>query len=66
MAMTTREFIQHLLLNCELDDPVNIEVRIPNNCTRRLLCFEPAHAFRVGDDSECPETLVECKPWKET
>ncbi len=65
MAMTTREFIQHLLLNCELDDPVHIEVKIPENMTHRYVSFEPAHASRIGDDSKCPETLIECKPYKE-
>ena len=65
MAMTTREFIQHLLLNCELDDPVEIEVKVPENYYNRHLSFEPAHATRIGDDSDCPTTLIECKPWKE-
>ena len=65
MAMTTREFIQHLLLNCELDDPVHIEVKIPENVAGRYLTFEPAHASRLGDDSYEPETLIECKPYKE-
>lgn len=64
MAMTTREFIQHLLLNCELDDPVHIEVKIPENVAGRHLTFEPAHASRIGDDSYEPETLIECKPYK--
>lgn len=64
MAMTTREFIQHLLLNCELDDPVHIEVRIPENVAGRHIMFEPAHASRIGDDSLVPDTLIECKPWK--
>ena len=57
-AMTTREFIQHLLLNCELNDPVIIEVRVGGRC----MVFEPAHATRIGDFDEVPETLIECKP----
>lgn len=65
MAMTTREFIQHLLLNCELEDPVYIEVRIPDGYHNRYLSFEPAHATRIGENSEEPETLIECKPYKE-
>jgi len=63
MAMTTREFIQHLLLNGELDDPVEIEVNVPFGETG-FMTFEPAHVTRVGDDVD-PETLVECKPYKE-
>ncbi len=54
--MTTREFIQHLILNCELDDPVSIEAKIDN----RYVHLKPSHAFRVGED-DCPETLIECK-----
>lgn len=61
--MTTREFIQHILLNCELDDPIYIEVKIPENVTGRYLSFEPSHVTRIG--GECYETLIECKPWKE-
>lgn len=62
MAMTTREFIQHLLLNCELDDPVYIEVKVPENNERRYLSFEPSHVTRFSAD--IPETLIECKTWK--
>ena len=61
--MTTREFIQHILLNAELDDPILIEVQIPENNERRFLSFEPAHVSRI--DAGKPETLVECKPFKE-
>jgi hypothetical protein len=64
--MSTREFIQHLLLNAELDDKVCIEVTIPDNIDRKHLSFEPAHVTRIepsfGDPSE---TLIECKPYKE-
>ena len=63
--MSTREFIQHLLLNCELDDPVHIEVRVPENMACRFVSFEPAHASRIGSDGDDPVTLIECKPWKE-
>ena len=63
--MTTREFIQHLLINCELDDPVHVEVKIPENVSGRYISFTPSHVTRVGDDDDWPETLIECKPWKE-
>ena len=62
--MTTREFVQHLLLNCEPDDPVHIEIKVPENVANRYISFCPAHASRVGDDDDCV-TLIECKPWKE-
>lgn len=62
--MTTREFIQHLILNCELDDPVSIEVPIPDGISRGFHSFEPAHASRIGIEDD-PETLIECKPKKE-
>ena len=63
--MTTREFMQHLLLNCELDDPVHIEIKVPENVANRYISFCPAHASRIGDD-ECDRiTLIECKPWEE-
>lgn len=64
MSMTTREFIQHLILNCELDDPVSIEVPIPYGISRGFHSFEPAHASRIGIEDN-PETLIECKPKKE-
>ena len=62
--MTTREFIQHLVLNCELDDPVSIEVLIPDGMNKGYHTFEPAHASRIGIE-DMPETLIECKPVKE-
>ena len=65
MAMTTREFIQHLLMNCELEDPVHVEVCIPDNFRNRYISFEPAHASRIGVDDDNPVTLIECKPYKE-
>lgn len=61
MAMTTREFIQHLVLNGELDDPVSIEIYVPSGRSG-FMTFEPAHVTRIGDDYD-PETLVECKPY---
>jgi len=64
MPMTTREFIQHLILNSELDDPVYIEIKIPDNVSGRYISFSPAHVTRI-DVADCKETLVECKPYKE-
>ena len=61
--MTTREFIQHLLLNAELEDNVSIEVQIPDKRVGSFISFEPAHVTRIGDDSY-HETLIECKPYK--
>ena len=65
--MTTREFVQHLLLNCELDDPVMIEVKIPD-ASNKLGCYisyEPRRASRIGETPDEFETLIECKPYKE-
>lgn len=64
MAMTTREFIQHLILNADLDDPVYIEVKVPDNVSGRYLSFEPAHVSQIGTNDIGIETIVECKPWK--
>lgn len=64
--MTTREFIMHLLLNCELDDPVYIEVKI-DDAVRKMAgfrSFEPAHASRITGFDD-PQTLIECKPLEE-
>lgn len=61
--MTTREFMQHILLNGELDDPVTIEVFVPDN-KYGFTTFEPAHVTRIGSLEES-ETLIECKPYKE-
>lgn len=63
MAMTTREFIQHLLMNGELDDPVTIEVNVPAG-KMGFMTFKPAHVTRIGDVTE-NETLIECKPFEE-
>jgi len=61
--MTTREFIQHLVMNGELDDPVKIEVHVPEN-TSGFISFDPAHVTHIGGEYDEPETLVECKPYK--
>jgi len=64
--MTTREFIQHLILNCEMDDPVMIEVKIPDNQEKlgHYLSYEPRRASRIGESDDEYETLIECKPHK--
>lgn len=66
MAMTTREFIQHLILNCELNDPVCIEFLIPDDHKGKYVRVTPTHATRIGelDDPSVCETLIECKSWK--
>lgn len=64
MAMSTREFIQHLLLNCELDDPISIEVVLPAELHRKVLSYEPAHVTRLGEEFGEAMTLIECKPYK--
>lgn len=63
--MTTREFIQHLLLNSEMDDEVEIEVLIPEGYNNRYICFNPAHVTRIDNNSDKPVTLIDCKPAKE-
>lgn len=60
--MTTREFLQHIILNCELDDPVTLEARIGEG--QPLVHLVPVHAYKIGEDYE-PETLIECKLYKE-
>ena len=58
--MTTREFIQHLILNCELNDEVTMEVQLPSNVQPgAYFRFKPAHACHFDED---PETLIECVP----
>lgn len=60
--MTTREFIQHLILNCELDDDVSVEVNLPDDVKPGYFWMTPEHAYRLGDGLDCrSETLIECK-----
>lgn len=60
--MTTREFVQHLILNCELDDEVSIEVHLPDDVKPGFFCMIPVHAYRLGEGLDCKgETLIECK-----
>ena len=64
--MTTREFMQHILLNADLDDPVEIEVRVPAGANPGELVFvQPTHVTKIGGDSYEQTTLVETKPFKE-
>ena len=58
--MTTREFVQHLILNGELDDPVRIEVYVQPS-EEGYVTFNPAHVARVGEYTDEAETLIECK-----
>ena len=64
-TMTTREFIQHLILNGELDDQIRFEIKLPDDPHSRYLSYEPAHVVRLGEEVGSVETLVECKPPKE-
>ena len=65
--MTAREFMQHILLNVDLDDPVQIEVRVPDNNERAYLSYRPTHVTRLGGDDSCdpPVALIDCKLIKE-
>lgn len=57
--MTTREFIQHLLLNADLDDDVVIDVRIPEDTqTGRFVSITPTHVTKIEYDDK-PITLIE-------
>ena len=58
--MTTREFMMHLVMNCEPDDPVTIEVKVDG----KYVLAVPVHACKIGEDYD-PETLIECKSIKE-
>ena len=59
--MTTREFIQHLVLNGELDDQLEIEVHIPDGVEGPSYhCFVPSHVTHINDYKQI--TLVECRP----
>lgn len=60
--MTTREFIQHLILNCELNDKVTIEVNLPDNIKPGFYRMVPTHAHGIGGCFGDPsETIIECK-----
>jgi len=63
--MTTRELMMHLLLNGDLDAPVSVEVKVPQNKDGGYLTFDPLSVSRIGGDCIPVETLIECKPYKE-
>ena len=64
--MTTREFIQHLILNCELNDKVTIEVNLPDDVKPGFYQMVPTHAHRLGGTFGDPsETYIECKGEKD-
>ena len=54
--MTVREFVQHLLMNGELDDTVSIEVVVPENEQERIMVYSPFHVAHLDDGT----TLIEC------
>lgn len=61
--MTTREFVQHILMNADLDDKVEIEVTVPANTDQTLFHVYPAHVTKIGDTLSESVTLIECKPY---
>ena len=57
--MTVRELVQLLLINCNLDDRVDIEIKQPIDETRESFCYQhhdPKHVLHVGGG----EALIEC------
>lgn len=67
-VMTVREFMQHLILNCEMNDEVVMEIRLPNDVKPGAffrMC--PTHASRIGieDGADYTEAFISCKPYKE-
>ena len=58
--MTTREFIQHLILNGELDDEVVLEISIPDKMRdQRFFELSPSHVMHLNDFPN--QTIVDCK-----
>ena len=57
--MTVRELVQLLLINCNLDDRVDIEIKQPIDEKRESFCYQhhdPKHVLHVGGG----EALIEC------
>ena len=57
--MTVRELIQMLVLNCNLDDRVDIEIEQPVDTERTSFCYqhhEPKHVLHITGG----EALIEC------
>ena len=57
--MTVRELIQMLVLNCNLDDRVDIEIEQPVDTESTLFCcqhYEPKHVLHIAGG----EALIEC------
>lgn len=57
--MTVRELIQMLVLNCNLDDRVDIEIEQPVDTERTSFCYqhhEPKHVLHIAGG----EALIEC------
>lgn len=58
--MTTREFIQHLILNGELDDEVLFEIALPEAMVgKRFYELYPAHVMHLNDSPNV--TVIDCK-----
>ena len=57
--MTVRELVQLLIINCNLDDRVDIEIKQPIDEKRESFCYQhhdPKHVLHVGGG----EALIEC------
>lgn len=57
--MTVRELIQMLVLNCNLDDRVDIEIAQPVDTKSTVSCYqhhEPKHVLHIAGG----EALIEC------
>lgn len=57
--MTVRELVQLLIINCNLDDRVDIEIKQPTDEKRESFCYQhhdPKHVLHVGGG----EALIEC------
>lgn len=60
--MTSRELIMSLVLNCNLDDEIKVEVMLPNGTNNegdpcyRFVQFEPRHVVHFPDN----DALIEC------
>lgn len=57
--MTVRELVQLLIINCNLEDRVDIEIKQPIDEKRESFCYQhhdPKHVLHVGGG----EALIEC------
>ena len=59
--MTTRELIMALLLNCRMDEKVEVEVRLARSHEENRIVFAGVESVcRLSDYGVSPSTLVEC------